>query len=104
MFIRSGIKIEHPIETLDLELVPDHLAMGGTGSCIADGPVIIDALHSWNRGSDNTFSGNICRDYPERGIFQIIQGVNEQHDFSNGLNTNTATEAASKPLRMRRGE
>jgi hypothetical protein len=29
MFIRSGIKIEHRIETLDLELVPDHLAMGG---------------------------------------------------------------------------
>jgi len=66
MFIRSGIKIEHRIEPVDPELVPDHLAVGGTGSRIADGPVIIDALHSWNRGSDNTFSGNICRNYPDR--------------------------------------
>jgi hypothetical protein len=34
----------------------------------------------------------------------MIQGVNEQQDFSNGLNTITATDAACKPLRVRRGE
>jgi hypothetical protein len=38
------------------------------------------------------------------GIFQMIQGVKEQQDFSNGLKTITATDDAFNPLRVRRGD
>lgn len=38
------------------------------------------------------------------GIFQIIQGLNEQQDFSKGLNTILATDAAFNPLSEIPGE
>jgi hypothetical protein len=38
------------------------------------------------------------------GRFQQIHGVNEQQDFSNGLNTITATDVAFSPLSLIRGE
>jgi hypothetical protein len=38
------------------------------------------------------------------GMFQIIHGVKEQQDFSNGLTTITATETACRSLSLMRGE
>jgi hypothetical protein len=38
------------------------------------------------------------------GRFQMIHGVKEQQDFSNGLKTITATDAAFNPLKVRGGE
>jgi hypothetical protein len=38
------------------------------------------------------------------GIFQTIQGVKEQQDFSNGLKIITATDDAFNPLRVIRGD
>jgi hypothetical protein len=38
------------------------------------------------------------------GRFQQIHGVNEQQDFSNGLKTMTATDAADKPPSRRAGD
>ena len=38
------------------------------------------------------------------GRFQQIQGVNEQQDFSNGLKTMMATDAAESPLSRIAGE
>jgi hypothetical protein len=38
------------------------------------------------------------------GRFQQIQGVNEQHDFSKGLKTMTATDTADSPLSRMAGE
>ena len=45
--------------------------------------------------------GRICS---TGGMFQIIQGVNEQQDFSKGLNTIMATDAAFNPLSEIPGE
>ena len=67
MFIGPGIESEHRIEPVYPEQVPNHLPMGGTGTCIADGPIICDSLHRRNRGSDDAFSGDTFGDYLQRG-------------------------------------
>ncbi len=94
-FIGPGIRFRHRIEPIHLELVPDHLAMRGTGTCITDGPLIVTPC-TCNKYWDSDDPSLVI---PEGliwsgRIFPIIPGVNEHPDFSNELNIITATDAA----------
>ena len=66
--------------------------------------MVSDTLYCCNRGSNDTFTGNTRGDYGCGGMFHMIQGVNEQQDFSKGLNTIIAIDAAFSPFNLIRGE
>jgi len=117
VFVRARWTIQQGIQPIDPELVPDHLPRGRAGAGVPGDTTVRYPLDCQDRfvrsvipwtartGSFVVGSRGIPAGITGRGgRFQQIHGVKEQQDFSNGLNTMTATDLAERPVIQIRGE
>jgi len=62
-------KVQHRIQNIDLELVPDHLSLGGAGPGIPNGTIVSNTLNGRYGFLNYRPRRNACRDHrPWRDI------------------------------------